>query len=151
MSADKTSPTIPRLPAVLRRVDPAVATAFGCVIVLLLLGSLYSTEFLSPAYLLQQLKVAEVAEADKRLRTAADRLKRKLSGRDWQDESQARAIVRDLVLATQAALLIRNAPASVTEAFCLSRLGEEPGGTLGLLPPGIDCRAIVELAAPRLV
>lgn len=47
-----------RLPASLKRVDPAVATAFACIIVLLLLGSLYSREFLSPAYLLQQLKVA---------------------------------------------------------------------------------------------
>ena len=45
-------------PAALKRVDPAVATAFGCIVVLLLLGSLYSTEFLSPDYLLQQLKVA---------------------------------------------------------------------------------------------
>jgi ribose transport system permease protein len=42
----------------LRRVDPAVATAFGCILVLLALGSLYSTSFLSPEYLLQQLKVA---------------------------------------------------------------------------------------------
>jgi len=32
--------------------------AFGCIIVLLLLGSLYSTSFLSPEYLLQQLQVA---------------------------------------------------------------------------------------------
>lgn len=47
-----------RLPAALRRVDPAAATAFGMVGVLLLLGSLYSPNFLSPAYLLQQLKVA---------------------------------------------------------------------------------------------
>jgi len=47
-----------RLPAALRRVDPAVATAFGCILVLLFLGSLYTREFLSPAYLLQQLKVA---------------------------------------------------------------------------------------------
>ena len=47
-----------RLPAALRRVDPAVATAFGCIAALLLLGSLYSREFVSPAYLLQQLKVA---------------------------------------------------------------------------------------------
>src|SRR4029077_7562717 len=47
-----------RLPAAPRRLDPAVATAFGCIVVLLLLGSLYSPEFLSPAYLLQQLKVA---------------------------------------------------------------------------------------------
>jgi ribose transport system permease protein len=47
-----------RASAALRRIDPAVATAFGCIVVLLLLGSLYSREFLSPAYLLQQLKVA---------------------------------------------------------------------------------------------
>jgi ribose transport system permease protein len=46
-----------RLPAFLRRVDPAVATAFGCILVLLFLGSLYSPNFLSPEYLLQQLKV----------------------------------------------------------------------------------------------
>ena len=47
-----------RLPAFLRRLDPAVATAFGCIVLLLLLGSLYSRSFLSPEYLLQQLKVA---------------------------------------------------------------------------------------------
>jgi ribose transport system permease protein len=46
------------LPQALRRVDPAVATAFACIVALLLLGSLYSREFISPAYLLQQLKVA---------------------------------------------------------------------------------------------
>lgn len=43
---------------VLRRADPAIATAFACIVVLLLLGSLYSSSFLSPEYLLQQLKVA---------------------------------------------------------------------------------------------
>jgi ribose transport system permease protein len=41
-----------------RRIDPAVAAAFGCIVLLLLLGSLYSRSFLSPEYLLQQLKVA---------------------------------------------------------------------------------------------
>jgi ribose transport system permease protein len=41
-----------------RRVDPAVAWAFGCVVLVLLVGSLYSRSFLSPEYLLQQLKVA---------------------------------------------------------------------------------------------
>jgi ribose transport system permease protein len=44
--------------ALWRKVDPAVATAFGCIILLLFLGSLYSSSFLSPEYLLQQLKVA---------------------------------------------------------------------------------------------
>jgi ribose transport system permease protein len=42
----------------IRRVDPAIASAFGCIVLLLLLGSLYSSSFLSPQYLLQQLKVA---------------------------------------------------------------------------------------------
>jgi ribose transport system permease protein len=42
----------------LRRIDPAVTIAFGCIIALLLVGSLYSSSFLSPEYLLQQLKVA---------------------------------------------------------------------------------------------
>src|SRR6202044_3909306 len=44
--------------ALLRRVGPPVAIAFGCIIAMLLLGSLYSRSFLSPEYLLQQLKVA---------------------------------------------------------------------------------------------
>ena len=47
-----------RVPAIARRFDPAVAAAFGCIIALLLVGSLYSTSFLSPEYLLQQLQVA---------------------------------------------------------------------------------------------
>jgi ribose transport system permease protein len=47
-----------RKPGFIRRFDPAVLTAFGCIILLLVLGSLYSRNFLSPDYLLQQLKVA---------------------------------------------------------------------------------------------
>ncbi|MFP3546517.1 ABC transporter permease [Rhizobium sp. SIMBA_035] len=46
------------IPVRLRSVDPAVAIAFGCIILLLLGGSIYSSNFLSPDYLLQQLKVA---------------------------------------------------------------------------------------------
>jgi ribose transport system permease protein len=46
------------MPKFLRRADPAVITAFACIVILLLLGSLYSRSFLSPEYLLQQLKVA---------------------------------------------------------------------------------------------
>jgi ribose transport system permease protein len=40
------------------RIDRPVIIAFGCIIGLLLVGSLYSRSFLSPDYLLQQLKVA---------------------------------------------------------------------------------------------
>jgi ribose transport system permease protein len=44
--------------AVLRKLDPAIVAAFGCIVLLLLVGSLYSSSFLSGDYLLQQLKVA---------------------------------------------------------------------------------------------
>ena len=52
----QTQPSL--LSAAFRRVDPPVAIAFGCIVLMLLLGSLYSSSFLSPQYLLQQLKVA---------------------------------------------------------------------------------------------
>jgi ribose transport system permease protein len=58
MSDTTTARIASRMPAFLRRADPAVATAFACIILLLVFGSLYSTSFLSPEYLLQQLKVA---------------------------------------------------------------------------------------------
>ncbi|RWA71217.1 ABC transporter permease [Mesorhizobium sp.] len=47
-----------RMPKFIRRADLAVVTAFACIVLLLLVGSLYSRSFLSPEYLLQQLKVA---------------------------------------------------------------------------------------------
>lgn len=56
--SDTTSSLSGRLPRFIRRADPAVATAFACILLLLFLASLYSTSFLSPEYLLQQLKVA---------------------------------------------------------------------------------------------
>jgi ribose transport system permease protein len=40
------------------RVDLPIAISFGCILLLLLVGSLYSPSFLSPEYLVQQLKVA---------------------------------------------------------------------------------------------
>lgn len=46
------------LPQFIRKADPAVLTAFGCIILLLVIGGIYSRSFLSPEYLLQQLKVA---------------------------------------------------------------------------------------------
>jgi len=47
-----------RVPGTRRRIDPAVLWAFGCIVLVLLVGSVYSSSFLSPQYLLQQLKVA---------------------------------------------------------------------------------------------
>ena len=56
--ASDISPAIrSRWPAALRRVDPAVLNAMGCIVVLLQVGSLNTNSFLSPDYLLQQLQV----------------------------------------------------------------------------------------------
>lgn len=53
-------------------------------------------------------------------------------------QSAARRITQDIVLAVQAALLLQHGPASVAEAFCVSRLGGEWGCTFGTLPSGAD-------------
>jgi len=85
---------------------------------------------------------------DTRLKAFADRLLKRLGAPERNDEGQARALVRELVLAFQAALLIKHAPAVVADAFCTSRLDGEGGSAFGLLPPGVDLRAIAERAAP---
>ncbi|HEY6024577.1 MAG TPA: isovaleryl-CoA dehydrogenase [Pseudolabrys sp.] len=86
-------------------------------------------------------------DSDVRLKNLADRLSKRISTPDRNDEAQARMLVRDLVLALQAALLIKHAPTVVADAFCASRLNGE-GGTFGLLPRGVDHREIAERAAP---
>jgi putative acyl-CoA dehydrogenase len=63
-------------------------------------------------------------------------------------EHRARIVVERLALALQASLLVRNAPASVSDAFCASRLSGSPRGAFGTLPPGVDSRAIVTRATP---
>ena len=91
---------------------------------------------------------AELDSADKRVTAFADRLRKRLSAPDRNDESQARVLVRDLVLALQAALLVKHSPSAVADAFCVSRLDGESGAAFGMLPRGIDTRALVERAAP---
>jgi putative acyl-CoA dehydrogenase len=83
---------------------------------------------------------------DKRVNSFAAKLQRQLGA--VPDESQARALVRDLVLALQGALLVKHAPAAVADAFCASRLDGEAGGAFGTLPSGVDMRAIAERALP---
>jgi putative acyl-CoA dehydrogenase len=91
----------------------------------------------------------ELAEAkNARINAFAERIEKRLAARDHTDESQARALVRDLMVALQGSLLVRHAPAQIADAFCASRLGGEAGSVFGLLPKGIDTRAIAERAAP---
>jgi putative acyl-CoA dehydrogenase len=92
----------------------------------------------------------ELDEAgDARLKAFVDRLLSRLAAPERNDEAQARALVRELVLALQATLMVRHAPAAVADAFCASRLDGEGGGAFGMLPRGLDLRAIVQRAAPE--
>jgi putative acyl-CoA dehydrogenase len=91
----------------------------------------------------------ETADAgDARLKTFAARLFARLAAPDRNDEAQARVLVRDIVLALQAALLIRHSPPEVSDAFCASRLAGDSGGVFGTLPRGLDLAAIAARAAP---
>jgi putative acyl-CoA dehydrogenase len=62
------------------------------------------------------------------------------------DEFGARVLAERVVLAMQAALLLRHAPDYVSSAFIASRLKREPGGAFGRLPAGVDCAAILARA-----
>ncbi|HZB06252.1 MAG TPA: acyl-CoA dehydrogenase family protein, partial [Thermoleophilaceae bacterium] len=62
-------------------------------------------------------------------------------------EFEARSVVSDLAVALQASLLVRNAPASVSDAFCASRL-LGVGRAYGTLPPSVDADAIIARALP---
>ena len=56
--------------------------------------------------------------------------------------------MEDLAVALQASLLVRHAPAFVSDAFCAARLGGEGGRVYGTLPVGVDAKAIVDRAYP---
>ncbi|MET3132820.1 putative acyl-CoA dehydrogenase [Oxalobacteraceae bacterium GrIS 1.11] len=68
-----------------------------------------------------------------------------------QEQYGARRLAERIVLAVQAALLLRHAPACVADGFVRSRLAQEVGGAYGRMPAGIDCAAILAraLVAPQ--
>ncbi len=91
---------------------------------------------------------AEFAGIDAPRFTAfAARFIARLAAPERNDETQARALTRDLVLVLQAALLIKHAPPYVADAFCASRLDGETSA-FGLLPRGVELKAIIDRAGP---
>jgi len=66
-------------------------------------------------------------------------------------EARAREVTGRLARTIQAAQLVRYAPATVADAFCATRLGDDVGGAFGVLPPGLDVEEIVTRAAPSEV
>jgi putative acyl-CoA dehydrogenase len=69
--------------------------------------------------------------------------------KDLRDfEYRARDVVDRMALALQASLLVRHAPAFVSDAFCQSRLGQGGQHNYGSLPRGVDAAAIIARATP---
>ena len=87
--------------------------------------------------------------SDHRLDDHVQRLRKDLASLD-DVEHRARRIVEAMALALQGALLVQHAPASVADAFCVSRLAGDGGLAFGTLPPGVDTAAIVERHRPAV-
>jgi putative acyl-CoA dehydrogenase len=88
----------------------------------------------------------ETAGADARLDARVATLRDELRS---PEPARARRIAELIALCLQGSLLVRHSPTGVAEAFCASRLGDESGRTLGVLPRGIDPQPLVERVTPR--
>ena len=94
---------------------------------------------------LAELRLAQGASA--RLDRFVTLLEAEIVASRRAEEGLARRLVGRMAVGLQAALLVRYAPAEVSDAFCADRLENEPGGAFGALPPGVSRSAIVDRAA----
>jgi putative acyl-CoA dehydrogenase len=86
--------------------------------------------------------------ANRLLDRAVDDVKALLAGAP--DEALARRHTETMALALQGAVLVRNAPDFVADAFCATRLGDRPGLSHGAIGAKIDVDAIIGRAMPHL-
>ncbi|MBV8500689.1 MAG: acyl-CoA dehydrogenase family protein [Paucibacter sp.] len=95
-------------------------------------------------------ELGEAAGGDKLVSARIERLRALLGGAPDLLEARGRQVAQDLVLVTQAALLRRQAPAFVADAFMATRLGNQGwGAVVGVIDPGsIDVQALLERALP---
>ncbi|HYB11308.1 MAG TPA: isovaleryl-CoA dehydrogenase [Alphaproteobacteria bacterium] len=97
-----------------------------------------------------ELLLAELSASrglDARYDRFLDRLGVEIENRD-ERETRARRLIEALALALEAAILLRNDPANVANAFCASRLDGDRGLAFGTLPTGFDAIALIERAMP---
>jgi putative acyl-CoA dehydrogenase len=99
-----------------------------------------------PAFMAEvELATGANAHLDAHVATLKDHLSNLGKG---DPQWSARRIVEDMGLALQGSVMVRNAPAFVSDAFCAARLSPERSTTYGTLPRGIDARAIIDRALP---
>ncbi|YAL82256.1 acyl-CoA dehydrogenase family protein [Dermacoccaceae bacterium W4C1] len=95
---------------------------------------------------------AEVdAAGDPRLELARDEVLKTVAGLNDPDAGAAiaRRLASRMALIVQASLLLRFAPAAVSDAFVATRIEREPAGVFGDLPGGLDVRAVLHRATPH--
>ncbi|HXJ63939.1 MAG TPA: acyl-CoA dehydrogenase family protein [Actinomycetota bacterium] len=92
-------------------------------------------------------EIATAEGGDQRLDAYAAKLRDDLAD---ATEVSARRMVERMALAFQGSLLVRHGDPAVAQAFVASRLEGDSGLAFGTLPPGVDARAIVERATPRI-
>ncbi|QYG02550.1 MULTISPECIES: isovaleryl-CoA dehydrogenase [Massilia] len=90
-------------------------------------------------------ELAPAAGLDERFADHAAALLDGLAAR-LSDEAGARVLAEQIVVAVQAALLLRHAPPYVGEAFLLTRILQPVGGAYGRLPAGNDLEAMLARA-----
>jgi putative acyl-CoA dehydrogenase len=94
--------------------------------------------------------VAELAKsrgANRLLDRAIDDVKSMLAGQ--HEEALARRMAEAMALALQGAILARNAPGFVSDAFCTTRLCDHPGLSYGAVDAKIDLDALISRAMPH--
>lgn len=87
--------------------------------------------------------------ADRHYDETVRRLHKELGDLD-EIELRARRLVERMALALQGSLLLRYGHPAVADAFCVSRLGGDWGGSFGTLPTGLDFATIIERATPKI-
>lgn len=83
------------------------------------------------------------------LKTHLQQLQKAFNNSPEQLERQARQLMEGLALGLQAAALV-GIQSPLTEAFCLARLNTTSNALYGALNSDIDCKAIINWAAPAL-
>jgi len=104
----------------------------------------------SPESLDVLLSEISLAKGENRLLDNAISQLNKTFGNRSDLEYQARSTVEQMALALQASLLIRTGNSLVSDAFCAARLSERSGHVYGMLPRGINCKALIERARPQV-
>ena len=99
-------------------------------------------------------EVKQAAGTDARLDEAVADLEKQFGAMDLSDgaglQYGARRLIGTMARVLQGSLLVRYGHPAVADAFAVSRLAGDHGDVFGTLPAGLDIRAIVERATPKV-